>query len=275
MKILSKTTRSITQNISVLALTLMLFVYQGMSYANNPPVFNAGESATRSVAADASKGTLLGEPFTATDADNDSLTYVIAPFGFSFAEYLMVLSRFDIDTETGQLKTFASDLQLDPGFSIDIVLAVVDHNTGQDTITVTINVTGAASDDAAANSPSVINDGRVSMHQTSTENMEIADGSPKKTLLLANYPNPFNPETWIPYHLANSSDVQINIYDSRGTVIRQLELGHQRAGYYTSRSHAAYWDGRNNAGEPVASDIYFYQLQTDKVSPLRKMLILK
>ena len=98
---------------------------------------------------------------------------------------------------------------------------------------------------------------------------------PEKTVLLANYPNPFNPETWIPYHLANPSDVQITIYDTRGSIVRQLNLGHQREGYYTSRSRAAYWDGRNDVGERVASGIYFYQLQADNASFLRKMVILK
>ena len=98
---------------------------------------------------------------------------------------------------------------------------------------------------------------------------------PKTTTLLPNYPNPFNPETWIPYHLANPSDVQITIYDARGTVVRQLDLGHQREGYYTSRSRAAYWDGTNEIGESVASGLYFYQLQADNTSTLRKMLILK
>lgn len=98
---------------------------------------------------------------------------------------------------------------------------------------------------------------------------------PEETTLLANYPNPFNPETWIPYQLANPSDVRITIYDTRGTVIRRLDLGHQREGYYASRSRAAYWDGRNTVGERVASGVYFYQLQTDHLSLLRKMLILK
>ena len=97
----------------------------------------------------------------------------------------------------------------------------------------------------------------------------------EQTRLFANYPNPFNPETWIPYQLANLSDVQITIYDARGAVVRQLDLGHQREGYYTSRSRAAYWDGRNALGEPVASGIYFYQLQADNLSFLRKMVILK
>ncbi len=98
---------------------------------------------------------------------------------------------------------------------------------------------------------------------------------PVETLLLANYPNPFNPETWIPYHLANASDVVITIYDVRGSVVRRLVLGHQREGYYTSRSRAAYWDGRNTIGERVASGIYFYQLQTENISLLRKMVILQ
>ena len=98
---------------------------------------------------------------------------------------------------------------------------------------------------------------------------------PVKTELLANYPNPFNPETWIPYHLAKASDVQITIYDARGALVRQLDLGHQREGYYIHRSRAAHWDGRNAIGERVASGLYFYQLQADNMSLLRKMVILK
>ena len=98
---------------------------------------------------------------------------------------------------------------------------------------------------------------------------------PETTGLLANYPNPFNPETWIPYQLAAPADVQITIYDTRGALVRRLELGHQAAGSYTSRSRAAYWAGRNSQGERVASGIYFYQFQAGNVSSLRKMLILK
>ena len=98
---------------------------------------------------------------------------------------------------------------------------------------------------------------------------------PETTVLLANYPNPFNPETWIPYQLANASDVQITIYDTKGVIVRTLDLGHQAAGYYTDRNRAAYWDGRNGLGEKVASGVYFYQLQTTDISPLRKMVILK
>ena len=103
----------------------------------------------------------------------------------------------------------------------------------------------------------------------------LASMRPDKTQLLPNYPNPFNPETWIPYHLAKASDVQITIYDARGTVVRRLDLGHQREGYYTNRSRAAHWDGKNNVGEKVTSGLYFYQLQAGNVSFLRKMVILK
>ena len=97
--------------------------------------------------------------------------------------------------------------------------------------------------------------------------------TPKETVLLPNYPNPFNPETWIPYGLANDTDVQISIYDISGELVRQLDLGHQRAGHYTERSRAAYWDGRNGIGEHVASGVYFYTLTAGDFTATRKMLI--
>ena len=103
----------------------------------------------------------------------------------------------------------------------------------------------------------------------------IATARPDRTQLLANYPNPFNPETWIPYELATDTDVRITIYNAQGVVIRTLQLGQQSAGYYTDRERAAYWDGRNAFGEQVASGVYFYQLETDTLSALRKMVILK
>ena len=103
----------------------------------------------------------------------------------------------------------------------------------------------------------------------------LAAARPEKTQLLANYPNPFNPETWIPYELATDTQVKITIYNAQGVIIRTLQLGQQSAGYYTDRERAAYWDGRNALGEQVASGIYFYQLETDELSTLRKMVILK
>ena len=103
----------------------------------------------------------------------------------------------------------------------------------------------------------------------------IATARPEQTQLLANYPNPFNPETWIPYELATDTDVRLTIYNMHGVVIRTLELGHQSSGYYVGRDRAAYWDGRNAFGEQVASGIYFYQFETDEMSTMRKMVILK
>ena len=102
-----------------------------------------------------------------------------------------------------------------------------------------------------------------------------ATATPAKTTLLPNYPNPFNPETWIPYELATPAEVKITIYDATGSVVRTLGLGHQPEGHYTNHDRAAYWDGRNTLGERVASGVYFYQLHADTVSLTRKMVILK
>ena len=98
---------------------------------------------------------------------------------------------------------------------------------------------------------------------------------PEKTMLLHNYPNPFNPETWIPYQLAKAADVQVTIYAANGRIVRTLVLGHQEAGSYKSRSRAAYWDGKNSSGEPVASGIYFYTLSAGDFTATHKMQILK
>ena len=98
---------------------------------------------------------------------------------------------------------------------------------------------------------------------------------PDTTVLLQNYPNPFNPETWIPYQLSEAAAVTITIYDVAGNVVRSLDLGHQAAGFYRSRSQAAYWDGRNSLNECVASGLYFYQIQAGEFSATRRMLILK
>ena len=103
----------------------------------------------------------------------------------------------------------------------------------------------------------------------------LASLIPEKTALLANYPNPFNPETWIPYHLAKPADVTLTIYATNGSVVRTIALGHQVAGIYQSRNRAAYWDGRNAVGESVASSIYFYTLTAGDYTATRKMLIIK
>ncbi len=99
--------------------------------------------------------------------------------------------------------------------------------------------------------------------------------TPKETALLPNYPNPFNPETWIPYQLATPADVTLMIYAADGKVVRTLEIGHQNAGIYQDKSRAAYWDGKNGLGESVASGVYFYTLTAEKFTATRKMLIRK
>ncbi len=122
----------------------------------------------------------------------------------------------------------------------------------------------------------VADDGSIAFQQ-GIENLQrlLASLIPEKTALLANYPNPFNPETWIPYNLAKSADVTLTIYTANGTVVRTLTLGHQAAGIYQSQNRAAYWDGRNSVGEPVASGLYFYTFNAGDFTATRKMLIRK
>ena len=98
---------------------------------------------------------------------------------------------------------------------------------------------------------------------------------PETTALLPNYPSPFNPETWIPYHLSTDAAVTVTIYDVRGVAVRELLLGYQPAGVYESWGRAAYWDGRNTSGEPVASGLYFYTLTAGEFNATRRLLIAK
>ena len=122
----------------------------------------------------------------------------------------------------------------------------------------------------------VEHDGSVTFQQGITKLQRLLVSLiPEKTTLLANYPNPFNPETWIPYQLAEPAEVSISIYTADGKLVRTLELGHQSVGIYEFRSHAAYWDGRNAFDESVASGLYFYTLTAGKFTMTRRMLIRK
>ena len=100
-------------------------------------------------------------------------------------------------------------------------------------------------------------------------------GIPIETRRVGNFPNPFNPETWIPYRLAEDAFVTLTIYDAGGQVVRMIEVGHQIASAYENRSKAIYWDGRNESGESVASGVYFYHLAAGHYSATRRMVILK
>ena len=261
---------------------------------NEAPTFTEGDETTREIEETAAVGANVGEPVSATDADmGETLKYSLNDNEDD---------AFEIDSRTGQLKTkVALDHETEPNYKVKVV---VSDGSQIDSIIVTINVlpeetvasapTIRADRTASLLQPALLktldrkelqarlqrlyakNDGTLK-YQRAIVMLEsvLASMRPDKTVLLANYPNPFNPETWIPYRLAKSADVEIDIYDTYGTVVRHLKLGHQSAGYYTSRSRAAYWDGKNDFGERVANGIYFYQLQADTTSPLRKMVILK
>ena len=119
-------------------------------------------------------------------------------------------------------------------------------------------------------------DGSIAFRQ-GIANLEVLLASmiPQETALLPNYPNPFNPETWIPYQLAVPAEVTLTIYDTNGEAVRRLEVGHQPTGMYQSRSRALYWDGRNGRGESVASGLYFYTLSAGEFTATRKMVVQK
>ena len=102
-----------------------------------------------------------------------------------------------------------------------------------------------------------------------------APSKPSEFALQQSFPNPFNPDTWVPYKLAKDVDVAIRIYDVAGRLVRTLDLGHKPAGFYTSKSKAAYWDGKNEAGESVSSGVYFYTLQAGKFAATKKMIMAK
>ena len=208
---------------------------------NNIPVFTEGDSTTRTVAENTASGVNIGDPISATDADNHTLTYSLSG---TDAE------SFSIVSTSGQLQTSAA-LDYETKTSYSVTIRVYDGNSGADFIDVTINVT-----DVVNAAPSV---------QT----------TPTKTELLANFPNPFNPETWIPYQLSKPAYVTLTIYNVRGVVVRELALGHRAAGIYYSQNSAAHWDGRNTLGEKVATGLYFVKFKAGDYIATRRMLIRK
>ena len=119
-------------------------------------------------------------------------------------------------------------------------------------------------------------DGSIAFRQA-IANLEVllALMIPSETAPLPNYPNPFNPETWIPYQLAAPAEITLTIYDIGGQLVRRLDVGHQAAGMYQSLGRATYWDGRNGRGESIASGLYFYTLRAGEFAATRKMLIRK
>ena len=97
---------------------------------------------------------------------------------------------------------------------------------------------------------------------------------PEHSMLLQNFPNPFNPDTWIPYQLKEDGDVTIRILSASGELVRGLSLGHRSAGLYVSQDRASYWDGKNEAGEHVSSGVYFYTIQAgEDFTDTKKMMV--
>ena len=99
--------------------------------------------------------------------------------------------------------------------------------------------------------------------------------APRVSQLHQNYPNPFNPETWIPYQLQEDAHVEIRVYALTGQLVRTLSLGHKPTGFYVDGQKAAYWDGRNEAGEQVSSGVYFYSIKAGDLTTTRKMIVMR
>ena len=116
---------------------------------------------------------------------------------------------------------------------------------------------------------------RLNLFQDGFAAPALSTVTPKETTLLSNYPNPFNPETWMPYKLSKPAEITVTIYAADGKLVRRLQLGHQATGIYQTKSRAAYWDGKNELGETVASGLYFYTLKAGEFTATRKMLIRK
>ena len=158
-------------------------------------------------------------------------------------------------------------------------LTLVAQGIGKSTAAAPAVATGrvdAATIEAWIAGARLADDGSIAFRQA-IANLEVLLASmiPSETALLANYPNPFNPETWIPYQLAAPAEVALTIYDIGGQLVRRLDVGHQPAGLYQRRNRALYWDGRNGRGESVASGLYFYTLSAGEFTATRKMLIQK
>ena len=228
---------------------------------NDAPEFTDGETTTRSVVENRSLGSSVGDPVTATDEDKnsegnqkDTLIYSLSGTDSD---------KFTIESSTGQIRT-AMIFNVDMDTEYTVVVTVEDR-PADDTTTEDINENEGVLTDTIT----------VTITVTNIGGAPALTPVPTQTALLSNYPNPFNPETWIPYQLSKPSDVTLTIYNLRGVVVREIAISQKPAGNYISRSRAMYWDGRNSLGEKVAAGVYFYTFKTGDYSATRKMLIRK
>ena len=197
-----------------------------------------------------------------------------------------VIDDYDMLSRIPELRVTVRNLST--GASLDTVLGTELSTTAYSATFVELSRHAAKAGDVleiVAHSPNpyvgvrpvpqiVVSAEEVLTSRISLPDMELYE-IPSESELLANYPNPFNPETWIPYRLAKAAEVTLDIYDTNGSLVRTIDVGFKPAAVYESRASAIYWDGRNNYGEHVASGVYFYHLSVGAYSATRKMLIMK
>ena len=255
--------------------TLLLVTFRAKTTGETRVTFSnffAGSSSGEEILSDVPEIVITVEEsaFLASDVNRDGLVNVLDLILVSqyFGEDVSANAQFDVNGD-GAINV------------LDLI--VVAQDLGEST------AAAAPSDVAIANlalDPAMVqawiaqarveNDGSLAFQQGIANLQRLLSSLlPEKTALLPNYPNPFNPETWIPYHLAEPADVTLRIYAADGVLVRTLALGHQAAGIYESRARAAYWDGKNKVGESVASGVYFYMLTAGDFTATRKMLIVK
>ena len=199
-----------------------------------------------------------------------------------------VMDEFDMLSRIPQDGLRVIVKNLSTGASLDTVLGTEESKTAYSGTFVELSRHAAKAGDVleiVAHSPSPYVGVRpvpqivVSAEEVLTSRIKLPDLElyeiPSETVLLSNYPNPFNPETWIPYRLAKAAEVTLEIYDTNGRLVRSIDVGFKPVAVYESRASAIYWDGRNDNGESVASGLYFYQLATPSYRQLRRMVILK
>ena len=235
-------------------------------FFNNDPTTSDEAATINMLSSVASRPGTRHFRFQLTDADNLHQAQLIIPAANTDPAPGTKLHRcISLNGENQTVAFTVTGLKAAP--EVEVTLQVIDRRG---------NITKQAFpifvDDQGVNgAPTVIasdSNLRVAQHLSVME-------TPRETTLLPNYPNPFNPETWIPYQLASAGDVTLRIHALDGTLVRTLSLGYKAVGVYQSRSRAAYWDGRNEFGESITSGVYFYTLTTSDFNATRKMLIQK
>ena len=243
-----------------------LVVYTGAEATSIPIVGSAWENS----------GAVSAAPAVAFDGSQTPVLYVEGG----------VMDEFNMLARAPELRVTVKNLST--GASLDTVLGTELSATAYSATFVELSRHAAKAGDVleiVAHAPNPFVGVRpvpqivVSAEEVLTSRISLPDLElyeiPSESELLANYPNPFNPETWIPYRLAKAAEVTLDIYDATGRLVRSIDVGFKPAAVYESRASAIYWDGRNNQGESVASGVYFYHLSAGDYSATRKMLILK